>query len=117
MPWEPLPHEAELFSEIYIDESSQNNHHYLVVGGIIVSMRRAAWLEREIKSARGKALPVIDDSGKPHIIKWEKVKNHNYRAYMAVVDHFTTLGGKLGGRVLRRNRVSPKRSRRGAGGQ
>src|SRR5258707_15169631 len=34
--WEPLPHEAKLFHEIYIDESSQNDHHYMVIGGVVV---------------------------------------------------------------------------------
>jgi hypothetical protein len=29
---EPLPHEAKLFNEIYIDETSQNDHHFLVLG-------------------------------------------------------------------------------------
>src|SRR3954453_5489674 len=27
--WEPLPHEANLFHEIYVDETSQNDHHFL----------------------------------------------------------------------------------------
>ena len=95
MPWEPLPHEAGLFSEIYIDESSQNNHHYLLVGGIIVSRNRVDWLENEIISARGQDLPIRRETGEIRCLKWEKVKNHNYRAYMRVVDHFVTLGGKL----------------------
>jgi hypothetical protein len=93
--WEPLPHEKDLFTEVYIDESSQNNHHYLVVGGIMISSNHSDWLNNEIKLARGTDLPRFKDNGEHRILKWEKVRNHNARAYMKVVDHFVTLGGKL----------------------
>jgi hypothetical protein len=95
MVWEPLPHERDFFTEVYIDESSQNNHHYLVVGGIIISRHHSEWLQTEIITARGTDLPIKHEDGSPRIIKWDKVRNHNARAYMRVVDHFVTLGGKL----------------------
>lgn len=95
MVWAPKPQERDFFTEVYIDESSQNNHHFLVVGGIIISREQSAWLEQELIAARGHQLPILNDEGKPRVLKWEKVKNHNYRAYMSIVDHYVTLGGKL----------------------
>jgi hypothetical protein len=50
--WEPLPHEAKLFHEIYIDESSQNDHHYMVIGGIVVPRDFSAQLEEDLDQSK-----------------------------------------------------------------
>jgi uncharacterized protein DUF3800 len=88
MPWEPLPHEAELFSEVYIDETSQNSHHYLVLGGIIVPRKYADQFSAAVLNARGADLPAVAANGEPSEIKWAKVSNKKLAAYKRVVNAF-----------------------------
>ncbi len=40
--WVPLPHEADRFYQVYIDESSQNKHKYMVLGGLCVPLSHSA---------------------------------------------------------------------------
>jgi hypothetical protein len=88
MPWEPLPHEADLFVEVYIDESSQTKHRYLVLGGLVVPMDYIDRFDADIIAARGADLPIAHADGSPRIIKWEKAKGHNLAGYKRVVDAY-----------------------------
>jgi uncharacterized protein DUF3800 len=88
MAWQPLPHEAELFSNVYIDETSQNDHHYLAIGGIIIPRKYAAAFEAAIINARGMDLPITGPDSAKREIKWEKVSRSKLPAYKRVVDTF-----------------------------
>jgi hypothetical protein len=88
MSWEPLPHEAELFHEVYIDESSWNAHHYLVIGALVFPMKYADQFEQAILASRGSKLPVVNPSGKAKVMKWEKVSKWSLANYKDVVDAF-----------------------------
>jgi hypothetical protein len=52
MPWTPLPHEADLFCNVYIDESSQTKHRYLVLGALVVPLSHADAFEADMIAAR-----------------------------------------------------------------
>jgi hypothetical protein len=86
--WVPLPHEKDLFTEVYIDESSQTKHRYLVLGGLVVPLSHSALLEVEVIGARGTKFPPKRPDGTPRIIKWEKANGYNLEAYKRVVDVF-----------------------------
>lgn len=88
MTWVPLPHEADLFCNVYIDESSQTKHRYLVLGGLVVPLSHADAFEADIVSARGDALPISKPDGTPRTIKWEKVSAYTVASYKKVVDAF-----------------------------
>jgi hypothetical protein len=87
-PWVPLPHEAELFTEVYIDESSQTKHRYLVLGALIIPLSHSARFETAILAARGLDFPPERADGTPRILKWEKVNAYNFNAYKRVVEAF-----------------------------
>ena len=86
--WTPLPHEADLFCDVYIDETSQNAHRYLAIGGLVVPLSHADQFEADIISARDEIIPIAKPDGTPRVIKWEKVKHHNLASYKKVVDAF-----------------------------
>jgi hypothetical protein len=88
MIWEPRPHEADLFREVYIDESSQSDHHYLVMGGLIVPMSHSKAFEASIIAARDHIIKPAKEDGTPRVIKWEKVSTYNLASYRKVVDAF-----------------------------
>jgi hypothetical protein len=88
MIWEPRPHEADLFREVYIDESSQSDHHYLVLGGLIVPMSHSKAFEASIIASRDHIIKPSREDGTPRIIKWEKVSAYNLASYKKVVDAF-----------------------------
>jgi hypothetical protein len=90
MPWEPLPHEADLFCNVYVDESSQTKHRYLVLGGLLVPLSHAAAFEADIIAARDATIPIAQPDGTPRIIKWEKANSCNLASYKKVVDAFFT---------------------------
>lgn len=90
MPWVPLPHEADLFCNVYIDESSQNEHRYLVLGGLVVPLSHADLFEADIIAARDSTIPISKPDGTPRIIKWEKANAYNLASYKKVVDAFFT---------------------------
>lgn len=90
MTWTPQPHEADLFCNVYIDESSQNNHRYLVLGGLVVPLSHSALFEEDIKAARDPLIAPSRPTGEPRVIKWQKVNAHNVHAYKKVVDAFFT---------------------------
>jgi hypothetical protein len=85
-PWVPLPEEADLFTEVYIDESSQQ-HTRLVYGGLVVPMSHSAQFEAAIIAARGPFKPTAAD-GTPQVMKWQKVRDFSLPAYKRVVDTF-----------------------------
>lgn len=89
-PWTPLPHEADLFCNVYIDESSQTKHRFLVLGGLVVPLSHAAAFESDIIAARDHTIPISKPDGTPRVIKWEKANAYNLAAYKKVVDAFFT---------------------------
>jgi hypothetical protein len=86
----PLPHEADLFHEVYIDESSQNTHRYMVLGGLCVPLSHSASFESDIIAHRDSAISITRADGTPRIIKWEKANSYNLAAYKRVVDAYFT---------------------------
>ena len=64
-PWIPVPHEADLFCNVYVDESSQKGHRYLVLGGLIVPLSHADAFEADIISARDHTTPLVKQDGAP----------------------------------------------------
>lgn len=90
MVWTPLPHEADLFCNVYIDESSQTKHRYLVLGGLLVPLSHCEALEADIIAARDHTTPIMKADGAPRIMKWEKANSYNLIAYKRVVDAFFT---------------------------
>jgi hypothetical protein len=88
--WVPLPHEANLFHEVYIDESSQTKHRYMILGGLCVPLSHSAEFEADIIAARDHTTPITRPDGSPKIIKWEKANAYNLVAYKRVVDAFFT---------------------------
>src|SRR3954469_19798564 len=90
MTWEPLPNEADLFCNVYIDESSHNKHRFLVLGGLVVPLSLAAAFEADIIAARDHIIPITRRDGAPRVIKWEKANAYNLTSYKKVVDAFFT---------------------------
>jgi hypothetical protein len=88
--WVPLPHEADLFHEVYIDESSQTKHRYMVLGGLCIPFSHSAHFEADIIAQRGTALPIARDDGTPRVMKWEKVNARNLDTYKRLVDAYFT---------------------------
>lgn len=88
MTWTPLPQEADLYCEVYIDESSWNAHRYLVIGGIVLPLKYSAQFEQSIIAARGPKLPVTKPNGQPKVLKWEKVGKYTLADYKRIVDVF-----------------------------
>lgn len=88
MPWTPLPHEADLFCNVYVDESSQTKHRYLVIGGLVVPLSHADAFEASIIAARDEIIPIVKPDGTPRVIKWEKANAYNLASYKKVVDAF-----------------------------
>jgi Protein of unknown function (DUF3800) len=87
-PWVPLPHEADLFCNVYIDESSQTKHRYLILGGLVVPLSHAKLFESDIIAARDPIIAPFNSDGTPRVIKWEKVKKRNVESYKKVFDAF-----------------------------
>lgn len=90
MTWTPQPHEADLFCNVYIDESSQNKHRFLVLGGLIVPLSHAEIFDADIISARDQIISPVNANGDPRVIKWEKVSAYNLESYKKVVDAYFT---------------------------
>lgn len=72
-----------LFSDIYIDESSQTKHRFLVLGGLIVPTALASLANDEVGRQRLPELPFGE-------LKWNKVSNAKLASYKRVVDAFST---------------------------
>ncbi len=87
-PWVPLPHEADLFCNVYVDESSQTKHRYLVLGGLLVPLSHSAAFETDIASVRDHTIPVTKQDGSPKVIKWEKTNAYNLEGYKKVIDAY-----------------------------
>jgi hypothetical protein len=77
----PQTADIDLFSEVYIDESSQTEHRYLVLGGIIVPRTFSTHFEGRIQQARLPELPRGE-------IAWVKVSRTKLPAYRRVIDVF-----------------------------
>jgi hypothetical protein len=88
--WVPLPHEANLFHEVYIDESSQTKHRYMVMGGLCVPLSHSAAFDADIIAHRDDTIPIARPDGTPRIIKWEKLNAYNLKAYTRVIDAYFT---------------------------
>lgn len=91
--WTPLPHEADLFCNVYIDESSQTDHRYFVLGGLVVPLSHTVQFETDIISARDDIIAIAKPDGTPRVIKWQKVNPYNVAAYRRVVDAFFAFVG------------------------
>ena len=89
-PWVPLPHEADLFCDVYLDESSQTKHRFLVIGSLIVPHSHVAAFEADIVAARDHTIPVFKQDGSPKVIKWEKANAYTLAGYKKVVDAYWT---------------------------
>jgi Protein of unknown function (DUF3800) len=87
-PWVPLPHEANLFTEVYIDESSQTKHRYLVLGALLIPLSLSSQFAADIIAARGDRFPPNRLDGTPRIFKWEKANAYNLEAYKRVANAF-----------------------------
>jgi Protein of unknown function (DUF3800) len=85
---EPRPHEAHLFQEIYVDESSVTRHRFLVLGGVMFPRRLSAQFEEHILEARSPKLRSIDSRGKLREIGWTDVSTGDFEAYKKVVDGY-----------------------------
>jgi hypothetical protein len=78
---QPQIDDVDLFSEVYIDETSQTKHRYLVLGGIIVPRRFSADFEDRIQRARLSELPHGE-------MAWTKVSRTKLPAYRRVINVF-----------------------------
>lgn len=85
---EPRPHEAHLFEEIYIDESSQTDHHFLLLGGIVIPRRLSAQFDADILEARRPRLRSLDSKGNLREIGWKTVSTGDFDAYKKVADAY-----------------------------
>ena len=88
MTWNPLPHEADLFHNVFIDETCQNGHRYFVIGGLIVPLAHSAQLEHDLKASRATLISPVDKDGCPRVLKWQKVCARNVFAYKDFIDAF-----------------------------
>jgi hypothetical protein len=93
-PWEPLPEEAALFNDVYIDESS-TKLRYLAIGGIICPRSFAAEFAADIIKARGSDLPAQSSDGTLRELKWIKVSDKKLDAYKRVVLAFFQFANKI----------------------
>jgi predicted transport protein len=93
--WKPLPEEADLFCDVFIDESSQTKHRYLVLGGLVIPISHTGQFEADIIGARKSTiLPATEPDGTIHVLKWQKANAYNLQVYKKVVDtvfHFRRL--------------------------
>jgi len=87
-PWVPLPHEADSFCNIYIDESSQTKHRFLVLGGLVVPHSHVDLFESDVIAARDPIIAPFRADGRPRVIKWEKVNAYNLASYKKVLEVF-----------------------------
>jgi hypothetical protein len=94
MPRTPSPQDPDVYSDIYIDESSQNALHYLLIGGIIVSRRHSPAFEAAVIEARGTDLPV-ESGGEKREAKWQKASKAKLAAYKRVVDTFFVFANSM----------------------
>jgi hypothetical protein len=85
---EPRPHEAHLFQEIYIDESSLTRHRFLVLGGVMFPRRRSAEFEAHILEAKHPRFRSLDSEGKPREMSWTDVSTGDFEVYKKVVDAY-----------------------------
>src|SRR5258706_754234 len=92
--WEPLPHEAKLFHEIYIDESSQNDYHYMVIGGIVVPRAFSAQLEDDIDKSKPGRLRGINSKGHRREAGWKLVSTGDFHDYKNIVDAYFSFGSR-----------------------
>lgn len=83
-----MPHEADLFCNVYVDESSQTKHRYLVLGGLLVPLSHFDAFEADIAAARDHTIPVTYADGGPRVIKWEKVNARNVDGCKKLVEAF-----------------------------
>jgi hypothetical protein len=95
--WIPKEHEAQLFSEVYIDETSQNNHRFMVLGGIMFPLVYSDQFEEAMVAARSKRLRHIHSSGLMTEIGWKYVGNGDFEEYKAIVDAYFDFKGKMSG--------------------
>src|SRR5690349_13180023 len=88
--WVPLPHEAELFYEVYIDETSQTAHRFMVLGGLCVPLSHSVAFEADVAAVRDHTAPTTKPDGSPKVMKWEKANAYNLAAYKRVIDAYFT---------------------------
>jgi hypothetical protein len=85
---EPRPHEAHLFNDVYLDETSQTGQRFFAVGGVVIPREYSTRFEQAIMDARGSRLPLANANGEPKEIKWGNCKKGDFDAYKQVVDAF-----------------------------
>jgi hypothetical protein len=88
-PWVPLPHEADRFCNVYIDESSQTKFRYLVIGGLLVPLDFYEAFEADLIAARidGK-VPLTYPDGNVRVLKWEKVSRGTINACINMIETY-----------------------------
>lgn len=97
-PWIPREHEAQLFSEIYMDESSQNgSHRFFVLGGIMLPLIYSDLFEATMIEARSRRLRHIHSNGLMTEIGWKYVSNGDFHEYKAIVDAYFDFKSKMSG--------------------
>jgi hypothetical protein len=100
-PWIPKEHEAQLFHEIYMDESSQNGRHrFFVLGGIMLPMIYSDMFEAAMIEARPVRFKRIRSNGLLPEIAWKHVSNGDFEDYKAIVDAYFAFRGKMRASVL-----------------
>jgi len=95
-PWVPREHEAQLFSEVYMDESSQNGRHrFFVLGGIMLPMIYSDLFEAAMVEARPARLKRVQSNGLILELAWKHVSNGDYEDYKEVVDAYLAFKGRM----------------------
>lgn len=88
-PWVPREHEAQLFHELYMDESSYNGkHRFFVLGGIILPMIYSDLFEAVMIEARPPRLKRPRSDGSFRELSWKEIGNGDFESVKAVVDAF-----------------------------
>jgi uncharacterized protein DUF3800 len=88
-PWIPKEHEAQLFYEVYMDETSQNGRHrFFVLGGVMFPMIYSDMFEAAMIDARPERLKRLRSNGQLPEIAWKYVSNGDYEDYKLIVDAY-----------------------------
>lgn len=96
-PWIPREDEAQLFNEVYMDETSQNGHRFFVLGGIMIPLVYSDLFESTIIEARSSRLKRVRSNGLITEIGWKYVGNGDYDEYKDIVDAYFGFSGKMSG--------------------
>lgn len=85
---EPRPNEANLFDDIYVDETSTSGFDFLLVGGVLFPRRHSALFEQTIIEARSYGIPIHWPDGTKRELGWSNFSKGDLECYVRVVDAF-----------------------------